>query len=201
MTTILSQIDTEKTLTALFASRARVAILRIFMLDPMRAYYQRQLEQATGLAIRAIQRELERLVGIGLLYRHVEGNRTYHQVDMDFPLFPELRSIIVKTSGGVDVLRSRLAMDPAVRLAILDETESRLLVVSKTGLSVTVTVPEPIRMELISSETFVQWVAEKKDSLRPYLVEGIDILGRRNDVIWRRIEASGYRVTKGEGIP
>lgn len=201
MTTFLSQIDPEKTLSALFASTARVAILRIFMLDPLRAYYQRQLEQATGLAIRAIQRELERMVGIGLLYRHVEGNRTYHQVDMDFPLFPELRSIILKMSSDTDVLRSRLAMESSVRLAFLNEADSKLLVVSKAGQSAAVTAPERYSVAVVSSETFLQWVNEKQESLQPFLVEGVDMLGRRNDVIWRRIEANGYSVTKGEGIP
>lgn len=201
MTVLLSQIDTNKTLSTLFASNARVAILRIFMLDPMRAYYQRQLEQATGLAIRAIQRELERLVSIGLLFRHVEGNRTYHQVDMDFPLFPELRNIIVKMSGELDCLRSRLAMNPAVRLAFLNEAKQQLLLVSKTGQTATVEVASPYTVEVVSSETFLAWLGSRDSALHPFLVEGIDLLGRREDVIWRRIESIGYSVTKGEGIP
>ena len=50
-----------KTLAVIFASSARVAVLRVFMLDPLRTYYQRQLESATGMAIRGVQRELERL--------------------------------------------------------------------------------------------------------------------------------------------
>ena len=201
MTVLISQIDTEKTLSTLFASNARVAILRIFMLDPLRAYYQRQLEQATGLAIRAVQRELERLVSIGLLFRHVEGNRTYHQVDMDFPLFPDLRSIILKMSSEFDGLRSRLAMNPAVRLAFMNESQQKLLVVSKTGQSASVEAAAPYTVEVVGSETFVEWLGARHETLEPYLSEGIDMLGRRDDVIWRRIEASGYRVTKGEGIP
>lgn len=201
MTVLISQIDMEKTLSTLFASNARVAILRIFMLDPLRAYYQRQLEQATGLAIRAVQRELERLVSIGLLFRHVEGNRTYHQVDMDFPLFPDLRNIILKTSSELDVLRSRLAMNPAVRLAFLNDPEKRLLVVSKPGQSASVEAATPYTVEVVGSETFVEWLGAGKEALGPYLDNGIDMLGRREDVIWRRIEASGYSVTKGEGIP
>jgi hypothetical protein len=201
MTVLISQIDTEKVLSTLFASNARVAILRIFMLDPLRAYYQRQLEQATGLAIRAVQRELERLVSIGLLFRHAEGNRTYHQVDMDFPLFPELHNLILKTSSEFDRLRGRLAMNPAVRLAFLSPSEGRLLVVTKPGQTLTALEAAPYAVEAIGSDTFLVWLGEKNEALHPFLVEGMDMLGRREDVIWRRIEANGYSVTKGEGIP
>jgi len=37
--------------------------------------------------------------------------------------------------------------------------------------------------------------------LNPYLVRGADVLGRREDVIWRHIAAAGYDVKKGEGVP
>jgi hypothetical protein len=200
-TTIISQQDAEETLSTLFASSARVSLLRVFLLDPQRAYYQRQLEQATGLAIRAVQRELERLVGVGLLFRHSEGNRAYHQVDMDFPLFPELRNIILKTSTTRDVLRSKLAMDPAVRLAFLHADESQVLVVSQAGHTPAVDVPGTLSLEVVSSETFLKWAEARDATLAPYLEAGSDLLGRREDVIWRRIEGHGYRVNKGEGIP
>jgi len=200
-TTIVSQREASETLSALFASGARVSLLRVFLLDPGRAYYQRQLEQATGLAIRAIQRELERLVSIGLLFRHVEGNRTYHQVDMDFPLFPELRNIILKTSGDRDVLRSRLAMDPAVRLAFMHRDGAQVLAVTRKGAAPSATLPDPVSLELVSGETFLTWVQDRNPALEPYLISGIDLLGRREDVIWRRIESHGYQVKKGEGIP
>lgn len=200
MTTIYSHQDTNKVLATLFASSARVSILRVFMLDPYRSYYQRQLEQATGLAIRAVQRELDRLASIGLLFRHVEGNRTYHQVDTDFPFFSDLRNIILKASSPYDVLRSRLAIEPGVRLAFLNVAESRLLVVAKAGQHPALEAA-PYAMESVDSETFIRWLGEKKETLQPFLVEGVDLLGRRDDVIWRRIEANGYSVLKGDGIP
>ena len=60
MTKLSSPYRSENLLTVLFTSMARVSVLRIFLIDPQRAYYQRQLEAATGLAIRAVQRELEK---------------------------------------------------------------------------------------------------------------------------------------------
>ena len=185
----------------IFASSAREVVLRVFMLDPHRAYYQRQIEAATGQPLRAIQRELDRLTSVGLLYRRTEGNRTYHQVDMQFPLFPELQSMVLKTAEPEDRLRGLLACDETVRQAFLCGSESRVLVVTLGGNRPAVTVPGPFSIEVISTEDFHRALTENRASLEPFLVRGVDLLGRRDDVIWRRIEAAGYAVEKKKGVP
>lgn len=171
------------------------------MLDPYRAYYQRQIEAATGQPLRAIQRELDRLTSVGLLYRRAEGNRTYHQVDMQFPLFPELQSMVLKTAEPEDRLRGLLACDEAVRQAFLCGSEARVLVVTLGGSRPAVAVPGPFSIEVISTEDFHRALVENRASLEPFLVRGVDLLGRRDDVIWRRIEAAGYAVEKKKGVP
>ncbi len=195
-----SQQTHRTVLSTIFASQARVDLLRVLLLAPLRAYYQRQLETATGLPIRAVQRELGRLSSIDLLYRRTEGNRTYYQVNMDFPLFPELRGMILKTAGEVDAIRGALAMDEAVRLAFLSDTGDRVLVIGHPGARPAVP-PGRITVEIMTSEEFLRELSEKRVSLAPYLVRGLDLLGDRDDVIWRHIEAAGYEVRKGEGVP
>lgn len=197
----LIQSDRYADLSTLFSSSARAAVLRAFMLDPTRAYYQRQLEAATGLPIRAIQRELKRLTDVGLLYRRSEGNRAYYQVDMDFRLFPELRSMILKAVDRRDVLRGMLALDPAVRCAFLHPTGERALLVASPGMRPGVAPPTGILFDMMTSDEFLQAVAEGDTALATYLNQGVDLLGRREDVIWRHIEAAGYTVEKGDGVP
>ena len=188
-------------LVALFASGARVAVLRVFLIDPKRAYYQRQLSKATALPIRAIQRELDRLTGIGLLYRRPEGNRTYYQVDIEFPLYPELRAMILKSAGPVDRIRGALSLASGLCLAFLDDTGARVLLVSHPGESVAWEAPPGLSVENLEAGAFREAVESRAASLDAYLVRGVDLLGRREEVIWRRIEAAGYNVAKGEGIP
>ena len=48
-------------LEVLFSSTARVQILRLFLLNRAK-FYQREIERQTGQPIRAVQREVERLV-------------------------------------------------------------------------------------------------------------------------------------------
>ena len=171
------------------------------MLDPGRGYYQRQLEAATGVPIRGIQRELDRLASVGLLYARREGNRSYYQVDTEHPLFPELRSLVVKSSDDVDRLRARLATDPAVRLAFLRRKERDALVVLAPGGNAAFDDVPGFTFDVVSSEFFVKRMAERPESLAEFFRQGEDLLGRREDVLWRRIEAAGFDVKKGKGVP
>ena len=199
-TTKNSQTKPNTALLAVFSSSARVIVLRLFMLDPLRAYYQRQIESATGLPIRAVQREVDRLASSGLLYRRTEGNRVYYQVDMQCPLFPEFRGLFLKTASDEERARGLLALDESVRLAFLNPQENKLLVVTSSGRPPAVSLPG-YSIEVMSVDEFLRLTAERASSLDLYLVDGVDLLGRREDVIWRRIEAAGYEVRKGQGVP
>lgn len=195
------EIAEDLILEALFTSSARVAVLRTFLLDPSRPYYQRQLEAASGLPLRAIQRELDRLTSIELLYRRVEGNRVYYLIDPQFPLYPELRGMVLKTCSPVDALRGALAVDDHVDLAFYCETEGRVLVVNATGKRPGVSVPSSLTLEVMSRDAFARALQGAPEALEPFLRRGVDLLGRRDDVMWRRIESAGYHVAKGKGVP
>jgi hypothetical protein len=88
-------------LEALFSSSARVEVLRLFLLNPGRQYYQREIERETGQPIRAVQREVGRLEGIGLLTRTAEGNRVFYRLSADFPLLNEVTALFEKATGTV----------------------------------------------------------------------------------------------------
>lgn len=193
----------EKNLALLFASAARAKVLRVFMIDPSRAYYQRQLESATGLPIRAVQRELERLARIELVYRWTEGNRTYYQIVPEHALFGDLRSMVLKTLDGLAAFRAALAAEEQVRLAFRNKSGDRVLVVVRPGGRAAISEqPEGIGAEILTSEAFLAALAENRALVSPYLEHGADLLGRRDDVIWRRIAAAGFtNVEKGEGVP
>jgi hypothetical protein len=201
---VTTQQNSQQTsaLEALFTSSARVAVLRIFMLDPHREYYQRQIEAATGLPIRAVQRELERMTAVSLFYRRMEGNRTYYQANLQHLLFPELRGLVLKTSSDQDRIRGELAMDERIRLAILDEETARLMVVAESQEEESIRASaSPYELILMPVDDFVNALSAGAADLAPFLNRGIDLLGRRDDVLWRRIELAGFEVKKGRGVP
>jgi predicted nucleotidyltransferase len=68
----------------------------------------REISSLTNQPIRAVQRELARLEHAGLLQSRVEGNRKYFHANRQSPVFPELRSLMIKTVGIVDELKIAL---------------------------------------------------------------------------------------------
>lgn len=202
MTKLNSQIVIPSLLSALVTSVARVSVLRIFLIDPRRSYYQRQLESATGLAIRAVQRELEKLTESGLLYRHMEGKRAYYTIDVGCRGFNELRGLFLAGAEPLDVLRAELAFDPQVHLLFRNKRSDRILVVTRDGETPgALQQIDEFRVDVMSSDEFAVQLVEAPKGLNPYLKSGEDLFGRRDDIVWRRIEAAGFLVDKAKGTP
>ena len=86
-------------LTDLFSSQARVDILKLFLLEPEKRFYQREIGLLSGQRIMAVQREVSKLLEIGLLKEEKEGNRKYYIIDGTSPIIKDLKSIFQKTVG------------------------------------------------------------------------------------------------------
>jgi len=93
--------------SALFG-KTRRALLALFFSRPDESFYVREAARAAGASLGAVQRELERLSRAGIIRRFERGRQVYYQANRGCPLFDELRSLIVKTAGLADVLRSAL---------------------------------------------------------------------------------------------
>ena len=96
-------------LRQLFSSKVRVKLLTIFLTNPDTRFYTRELSRRLEESPYAVHRELRRLESIGLLQTEPEANIKYYTIDKSCPIYPELKSIILKTTGLGDVLREGLA--------------------------------------------------------------------------------------------
>jgi predicted nucleotidyltransferase len=101
-------IRNDTILDALFTSQARVEVLKLFFLRSSTRHYLREISSMTDQPVRAVQRELARLQNVGLLQSSTEGNRKYFQANRQSPVFPELRSLMIKTVGIGEELKSAL---------------------------------------------------------------------------------------------
>jgi predicted nucleotidyltransferase len=106
-------------LKSLFSSRTRIELLKLFLLNPRSDFYLRQIEKKTALPLRAIQREISNLCGIGLLVKRASGNRNYYSLNENHPLRNELKGIVLKTSGIVEALARRLRANKDIELAFI----------------------------------------------------------------------------------
>ena len=94
--------------TILFG-KVRRAILSVLFGHANEAFYLRQIVRTTGFGLGPVQRELKQLTESGIIRRTVHGRQVYFQANLDSPIFPELKSLIVKTAGVGDTLRAALA--------------------------------------------------------------------------------------------
>ena len=88
--------------------RVRSAVLSLLLCRSDTAMYFREIERSIGMGRGAVQRELENLVNTGLIVRRKQGNQVYYQANPKSPIFAELKSVMVKTTGVADVLREAL---------------------------------------------------------------------------------------------
>jgi predicted nucleotidyltransferase len=99
----------DEPIAAALFSKTRRAVLSLLVTHADEAYYLRQLTRAASVGQGAVQRELARLSRAGIITRTVRGRQVYYQANKDSPVFEDLRSLVVKTAGVVDVLRTALA--------------------------------------------------------------------------------------------
>lgn len=104
-------------LTALVTSEARARMLDALFARPERALYQQELVRATGLPLRAVQRELARLTRFGHVRSSIVGGRRVYGADPSSAVFSELRSLVLKLRGAAAQLAQAIADENGVELA------------------------------------------------------------------------------------
>jgi predicted nucleotidyltransferase len=89
--------------------KGRGAILALLYGRPDESFYYRQItRQLEGLSVGTLQRELDTLSQLGLIDRSTVGKQVFYRANRNHPLFPELRALVAKTLGAIQVLRSAL---------------------------------------------------------------------------------------------
>lgn len=106
-------------LAEIFSSRVRAELFRVLFGVDATALHVRELERRSGCAIGTIQTELKKLLRLGLVQSRRDGNRLYYAADPAHPLYPELRGLVLKTVGLVDVLQTALAAAEGIEVAFV----------------------------------------------------------------------------------
>lgn len=104
---------------SLFRSKTRQALLALFLTNPEKRFYARQLQAMLDMSIGTVHRELTGLERMGVLKSAAEGNIKFYSADPDYPLFEEISKIVAKTVGAEGSLRQAVQQIPGVRLAFI----------------------------------------------------------------------------------
>jgi uncharacterized protein len=95
-------------LAELLSSQGRAGIFRLLFGPTNGELHLREMGRQTGLSEATLRQELKKLVRLGVVEARQDGNRTYYRANAAHPLYPEIRGLVLKTSGLTDVLGEAL---------------------------------------------------------------------------------------------
>ncbi len=106
-------------LTQLLSSRVKAEVFRLLFGPDARELHVREIARRARLNEATVRQELSRLAGLHLVVLRRDGNRAYYQAETGNPLYTDIRNIVLKTSGLIEILRTALVEKPGIRLAFV----------------------------------------------------------------------------------
>lgn len=105
----------------LFPFQYRRRLLATLFMRAGQWFHLRELERLTAAAsVGSLKKELDLLAGAGLLKIRKVGNQNQFSVNEDHPVYPELKGLVSKTIGLIDVLRAALTpLDQQISVAFV----------------------------------------------------------------------------------
>ena len=91
-------------LTNALFTKTQQNVLGLLYGQPERSFYTREILSLTGMGVHTIKRELDRMVSAGILVSFRVGNQKHFQANPECPIYAELKGIVNKTVGVVDVV-------------------------------------------------------------------------------------------------
>jgi predicted nucleotidyltransferase len=130
-------------LAELLSSLARAEIFRLLFSGINEELHVREIQRRSGLNDSTIRQELRKLVRLDLVQGRRDSNRIYYRAKKENPLYPEIRVLVLKSSGLADTLKAAL-WDERIRTAFVFGSMARgeekagsdvdLMVIGELGL-------------------------------------------------------------------
>lgn len=91
-----------------FISKTRVKLLKVFLSNPKKIFYVREIVRLTEEQINAVRRELKQMEKKGMVRKEERGNRLYYNFRKDYPFYDELLALVGKTTGlGDEIIKNQ----------------------------------------------------------------------------------------------
>ncbi len=112
---------------ALFGSKTRVKLLHLFLNNPNRAFYVREITRKIDEQINSVRRELANMLSIGIIQSDSANNRLYYEVSQSYTYYEPLRAIFADGSFGTEATATPVITDWAKRLKPLGDVRVAVL--------------------------------------------------------------------------
>lgn len=113
---------------ALFGSKTRVKLLHLFLNNPGKAFYVREITRLIDEQINSVRRELANMLEVGIITSDSADNKLYYEVSQRYEYYIPLRAIFA--DDGTKAVQPKSA-DNGSRLSVLQELDgARIIVLS-----------------------------------------------------------------------
>lgn len=82
---------------ALFGSKTRVKLLHLFLNNPGKAFYVREITRLIDEQINSVRRELSNMLNVGVIKSDTADNKLYYEVDQRYEYYVPFRAIFADT--------------------------------------------------------------------------------------------------------
>lgn len=84
---------------ALFGSKTRVKLLQLFLNNPEKSFYVREITRLIDEQINSVRRELSNMLNVGIIVSDTAENKLYYAVNENYEHYRSLRDIFVKSDS------------------------------------------------------------------------------------------------------
>lgn len=112
---------------ALFGSKTRVKLLHLFLNNPGRAFYVREITRKIDEQINSVRRELANMLSIGIIKSENSNNRLYYEVNQGYVHYEPLRAMFASGKLASEAVRAVDGNDWSKRLKVLGDVRVALL--------------------------------------------------------------------------
>lgn len=81
------------TIDALFGSKTRVKLLHLFLNNPGKAFYVREITRLIDEQINSVRRELANMLGVGVIVSNTADNKLYYEINQMYEFYTPFRAI------------------------------------------------------------------------------------------------------------
>lgn len=88
---------------SLFGSKTRVKLLYLFLNNPGRSFYVREITRRVDEQINSVRRELANMLSVGVIKSDSVDNKLYYEVDQTYTFYKPLQQIFQEKEGVKEI--------------------------------------------------------------------------------------------------
>lgn len=115
---------------ALFGSKTRVKLLHLFLNNPGKAFYVREITRLIDEQINSVRRELSNLLEVGVITSDSADNKLYYEINQQYEFYTPFRAIFANQKVTPAIQSASKKATPSWQAAITSLPNVRVAIIA-----------------------------------------------------------------------